>query len=329
MKVHTLWGGLFTVIVAIALLVASPENSSAKGSRTGKKTVKKASHSVVTKQRRAKLSKKYRRPVRQTLSESEKSEIIEKINALAQAEVMPEAPSAELMPEYATDATNVALSDDLAQAAREEAEEDDVVIQIDQFFAARPGTVDVSIDPTTSRDRQTDFTLYDEVDPHVSATRSDVMQHIIDWLGTRYVFGGDSRTGIDCSAFVRQVFRSSFNVELPRTAETQADLGQKVGRNELQFGDLVYFHTANHAWISHVGIYIGEGLFANASSSKGVTVASLDSKYWQKRYLFSKRLFTNTSTAQTEIKQALMAAQIVDAQGASQMENVQEPALSN
>jgi cell wall-associated NlpC family hydrolase len=321
MKISTLWGGLFTVLVAVVLLLATPENSSAKGSRSGKKTVKKASHSVVTKQRRAKLSKKNRRPVRRTtLSESEKSEIIEKINALAQAEVMPEVASDDLMPEYATDATNVALSEDLAQAAREEAEEDDVVIQIDQFFAARPGAVDVTLDPAISRDRQTDFTLYDEVDPHVSSTRSDVMQHIIDWLGTRYVFGGDSRTGIDCSAFVRQVYRSSFNVELPRTAEMQADLGQKVGRNELQFGDLVYFHTANHAWISHVGIYIGEGLFANASSSKGVTVASLDSKYWQKRYLFSKRLFTNTATAQAEIKNALLTAQVV---------SVEEPAFTN
>ncbi len=326
MKVHSLWGGLFTVLVAVALLMASPENSSAKGSRNGnKKTVKKASHSVVTKQRRAKLSKRYRRPVRRsTLSESEKSEIIEKINALAKAEVMPEIPSAELEPEYATDATNVALSEDIAQAAREEAEEDDVVIEIDQFFAARPGTVDVVLDPNTSRDRQSDFTLFDEVDPHVSATRSDVMQHIIDWLGTRYHFGGDSRTGIDCSAFVRQVFRSSFNVELPRTAEMQADLGQKVGRQELQFGDLVYFHTANHAWISHVGIYIGEGLFANASSSKGVTVASLDSKYWQKRYLFSKRLFTNTATAQAEISQVLMAAQV-----SPLVEDRENSALSN
>jgi cell wall-associated NlpC family hydrolase len=324
MKVNTLWGGLFTILVAVTLLAISPENSSAKGSRSGKKTVKKASHSVVTKQRRAKLSKKNRRPVRRsTLSESEKSEIIEKINALAQAEVMPE-PSADLMPEYPSDATNVALSDDIAQAAREEEEEDDIVVEIDQFFAARPGAVDVTLDPSVSRDRQTDFTLYDEVDPHVSATRSDVMQHIIDWLGTRYHFGGDSRTGIDCSAFVRRVFRSSFNVELPRTAEMQADLGQKVSRNELQFGDLVYFHTARHAWISHVGIYIGEGLFANASSSKGVTVASLDSKYWQKRYLFSKRLFTNTATAQAEISQALLAAQ-----ASTLVEDVQNTALSN
>jgi cell wall-associated NlpC family hydrolase len=319
--VQSLKGGLFVVIAALTLLVTLPENSTAKGSRSGKKTVKKASHSVVTKHRRAKLSKKYRRPVRRsTLSESEKSEIIEKITALAQAEVLP--PPADVLPEPMTDATDVAVPDYIAQAAREEAEEDDITIEIDQFFAARPGSVDVSLDPTTSRERQLDFTLYDEVDPRVSATRSDVMQHIIDWLGTRYRFGGEARNGIDCSAFVREVYRSSFNVELPRTAEMQAGLGMKVGREELQFGDLVYFHTANHAWISHVGIYIGEGLFANASSSKGVTVASLESKYWQKRYLFSKRLFTNTATAQAEISQALMAANL-------EASTIEEAALTN
>lgn len=300
-------GGLLVILAALMLMGMNPENSSARGSRSKKMTVKKASHSVVTKHRRAKLSKKNRRPVRSTLSESEKSEIIEKINALAQAEVLPE-PSAEQTPEPAMDATSYPMPEDIAQAAREEEEEDDVTIEIDQFFAARPGAVDVTLDPGISRERQLDFTLYDDADPRVQATRSDVMQHIIDWLGTRYRFGGETRSGIDCSAFVREVFRSSFNVELPRTAEMQSSLGMSVNKDRLQFGDLVYFHTANHAWISHVGIYIGEGLFANASSSKGVTVASLGSKYWQKRYLFSKRLFTNTATAQAEIREALLAA---------------------
>lgn len=314
MKLITLRGGLFVILTAFLLMGLTPEDSSARKSRNGKQAIKKASHSVVTskKQRRAKLSKKNRRPTRRsTLTESEKSEIIEKINALAQAEVIP-TESEELLPESEMDATEVPMPDDIAQAAREEAEEDDVTVEIDQFFAARPGAVDVTIDPSLSRERQLDFTLYDDTDPRVSATRSDVMQHIIDWLGTRYRFGGETRKGIDCSAFVREVFRSSFNVELPRTAEMQSSLGMTVNKDHLQFGDLVYFHTARHAWISHVGIYIGEGLFANASSSKGVTVASMDSKYWKKRYLFSKRLFTNTATAQAEISQALMASQQVE-----------------
>ena len=126
------------------------------------------------------------------------------------------------------------------------------------------------------------------------------MQHIIDWVGTKYVFGGAGRNGIDCSAFIREVFRTSFNVELPRTASMQSILGSKVSKDELQFGDLVFFKTARYAPVTHVGIYVGEGLFANASSSRGVTVASIESPYWAKKFLFAKRLFTNAATAQAD-----------------------------
>ena len=86
------------------------------------------------------------------------------------------------------------------------------------------------------------------------------MQHIIDWVGTRYHFGGLSRDGIDCSAFTREVFRTSFNVDLPRTANMQSVLGSSVNKSGLKFGDLVFFHTAGYAKVTHVGIYVGEGL---------------------------------------------------------------------
>ena len=152
--------------------------------------------------------------------------------------------------------------------------------------------------------------LFDEGDPKVASTRSDVMQHIIDWVGTRYHYGGLSRDGIDCSAFTREVFRKSFNVDLPRTACMQSVLGNPVHKEALKFGDLVFFHTSGRAKISHVGIYVGEGLFANASCSRGVTVSSLESKYWAKRFLFAKRLFTNTSTAQKDIQSALKLASV-------------------
>jgi lipoprotein Spr len=134
------------------------------------------------------------------------------------------------------------------------------------------------------------------------------MQQIIDWVGTRYHFGGVGRQGIDCSAFTREVFRRSFNVELPRTASEQSELGESVKKEKLHFGDLVFFHTARYSHVSHVGIYVGEGLFANASCSQGVTVCSLESDYWSKHYLFAKRLFTNTATAEREISEKLRLA---------------------
>jgi hypothetical protein len=198
-------------------------------------------------------------------------------------------------------------SADVAQAAKEEREEDDVEVSIDRFFKDRAIDADAE-DPELQKSRQTDFTLFDESDPKVTSTRSDVMQHIIDWVGTRYHFGGVCREGIDCSAFTREVFRTSFNVDLPRTASMQSVLGSSVHKDNLKFGDLVFFHTGRYAKVSHVGIYVGEGLFANASCSRGVTVSSLDSKYWAKRYLFAKRLFTNTETAQAEVRNSLKLA---------------------
>lgn len=295
------WVLVWTLIAAFLIGAVSPSESEAKSRRKSGKNVKKASHSVQKKKRRAKLS--YRRlPVRSTLTASEKTEIIEKINSLATAEVVEETLSV-------ADNTDVMLPDDIARAAKEEEAEDDVDVSIDKFFATRFASgEDMTLDPNALRDRQNDFTLFDEVDPKIAATRSDIMQNIVDWLGTRYHFGGLNRNGIDCSAFVREIYRNSFNVELPRTASLQSSLGDRIGKQELQFGDLVFFHTADHAHVSHVGIYIGEGLFANASCSKGVTVSSMESSYWSRRYLFAKRLFTNTATASREIKNYMKLA---------------------
>jgi cell wall-associated NlpC family hydrolase len=304
MTLRLLGQGRILILAAALLLIgaAQPTDSAAKSSNRKGTTVKKASHSVAKKQRRAKLSAKKRTPKRSTLTAAEKTEIIEKINALANAELNDDAANSSMT-------TDAASADDIARAAKEEQDEDDVDVSIDRFFASRINAGEaVSIDPAVLRDRQRDFTLFDETDPQTSATRSDVMQQIIDWLGTRYNFGGLTRSGIDCSAFVREIFRNTFDVELPRTASQQSVLGDPIDKDELRFGDLVFFHTTGHARISHVGIYIGEGLFANASCSKGVTVSSMDSKYWSRRYLFAKRLFTNTETASTEIRKRLRMA---------------------
>lgn len=288
------------VMLGILLSASSPSDSLARNHRSGKAVKKTTSHSVSHK-RHAKFSSKRHRSPQRPLTASEKTEIIGKIKSLASAEVLNESGSS------AIDYTSDLQPADIARAAKEEREEDDVEVSIDRFFKDR--SVDVSAeDPETAKSRQMDFTLIDESDPKCSSTRSDVMQHIIDWVGTRYHFGGLDRAGIDCSAFTREVFRTSFNVDLPRTASMQSVLGSSVHKTELKFGDLVFFHTAGYAKVSHVGIYVGEGLFANASCSRGVTVSSLDSKYWAKRFLFAKRLFTNTATANAEVRKSLKLA---------------------
>ncbi|MEI8135045.1 MAG: NlpC/P60 family protein [bacterium] len=287
-------------VLSFLLSSFSPSDSQARVRHSGR-AVRKTSHSASHK-RHAKFSRRHHRTPQRPLTATEKSEIIGKIKSLASAEVLPEQSGGS------EDGFGDNLqSADIEQAAKEEREEDDVTVSMDRFLSQKDATL-VAIDPETARMRETDFTLFDESDPKIASTRTDVMQHIIDWVGTRYHFGGVARTGIDCSAFTREVFRKSFNVDLPRTACMQSVLGSQVDKEELKFGDLVFFHTAGHAKISHVGIYVGEGLFANASCSRGVTVSSLESKYWAKRYLFAKRLFTNTATAQTEVSNYLKSA---------------------
>ena len=98
-------------------------------------------------------------------------------------------------------------------------------------------------------------------------------------------------TGVDCSAFVREVYREAFNVELPRNARAQYKTGQVVAtQSQLRSGDLIFFDTLDRGQVTHVGVFIGDGEFAHASSSRGVTPARLKKKYYQRAYWGSRRL---------------------------------------
>ncbi len=120
--------------------------------------------------------------------------------------------------------------------------------------------------------------------------KSLMMESIMDWLGTKYRFGGDSRRSIDCSAFTRRIFRETMNIELPRTARIQYKIGDKINREDLQFGDLVYFKTRSYAAITHIGIYLADGIFVHAGRRDGVAFASLDNSYYKRKYRGARRL---------------------------------------
>lgn len=122
-------------------------------------------------------------------------------------------------------------------------------------------------------------------------TREKILFEIITLLDTPYLYGGVSENGIDCSAFTQQVFSNSVGVDLPRTAHEQFNIGESVGRkNDLKFGDLLFFNTTTRSYPGHVGIYIGENLFAHASRSLGVTVSSLKSTYYDNRFIGARRV---------------------------------------
>lgn len=109
--------------------------------------------------------------------------------------------------------------------------------------------------------------------------------------GTRYVMGGTSRSGFDCSGFVRYILSCTDGVALPRTAAEQYYLGTPISRADLQPGDLVFFQNTYKRGISHVGIYAGNGMFVHACNpTKGVREDSLDSPYYAHHFAGGRRV---------------------------------------
>lgn len=128
-------------------------------------------------------------------------------------------------------------------------------------------------------------------------TATDLVNTAKNYIGTPYRYGGTSLTsGIDCSAYTQVVFKKN-GKSLPRTAAQQYKQGKAVSKSNLTTGDLVFFKTGGSG-ISHVGIYIGSSKFIHASTSKGVTISSInDPYYWKSRYAGAKRTATFGETA--------------------------------
>jgi cell wall-associated NlpC family hydrolase len=120
--------------------------------------------------------------------------------------------------------------------------------------------------------------------------REEVLLEIIRYLDTPYKYGGNSENGIDCSGFTKNVFLSAVNIELPRTAREQFNTGDKIDRDDLEFGDLVFFNTTKRSFPGHVGLYIGDNQFIHASRKLGVTISSFDESYYLKRYVGARRI---------------------------------------
>jgi murein DD-endopeptidase / murein LD-carboxypeptidase len=122
------------------------------------------------------------------------------------------------------------------------------------------------------------------------STTSNVklFQFVYDWVGTPYHFGGDSKRGIDCSGFTKELYGKVFNLTIKRNSRDIFSMVSPVRRDDLKEGDLVFFKIHSRS-ISHVGIYLGNNRFAHASS-RGVAINSLDDQYYSRYFYKGGRL---------------------------------------
>lgn len=167
------------------------------------------------------------------------------------------------------------LEGDMGENLEELEKEDDVTVDLDEFKMMWLSFIDSN--------EGSDMTA-------AGIAKSDLMFIIMDWLGTPYRFGGNTSSRIDCSGFTQKVFLSAAEIMIPRVAREQVNIGDKISRKNLEFGDMVFFHTYSRRFASHVGIYLGDNLFAHASSRYGVTVSSLESSYYKKNFIGGRRL---------------------------------------
>jgi len=131
----------------------------------------------------------------------------------------------------------------------------------------------------------------DENNFETGTPKVKMLMEIIKYLNVPYQYGGNSKSGIDCSAFTQNIYKNTLSVNLLRSAREQYKQGEVISDvDELRFGDLVFFNTRENVRPGHVGIYIGDDLFAHASSKKGVTISSLNHSYYKDRFMGSRRI---------------------------------------
>ncbi len=146
-----------------------------------------------------------------------------------------------------------------------------------------------------STDRQTASHYNKKLTP---AQERELVKEAKKWLGTKYRYGGHSRSGTDCSGMVMEVYKKVCDVKLPRSSREQRDFCKSIRRDDLRRGDLVFFSTGkSKSTVSHVGLYIGDGEIIHASSSRGVMVSRLDERYFQRAYHSSGRVLAAAGVA--------------------------------
>ncbi len=124
--------------------------------------------------------------------------------------------------------------------------------------------------------------------PETENLADEIIAYAKTWLGVPYIWAGNSKNGTDCSGLTYHVFRH-FGISVPRSSSAYAGIGTKVSRSDIKKGDILMWDTDRNGTIGHVGIYLGDGMFIHASSSKGKVVTRSLSSYSEK-YMGARRV---------------------------------------
>ena len=129
-----------------------------------------------------------------------------------------------------------------------------------------------------------------QISQRVGSQASDLVVNAMGFLGVPYKRGGAGIAGFDCSGFVRSMFEQTVGKVLPRRASEQAAATEKIDKQDLKPGDLVFFNTMRQTF-SHVGIYVGDNKFIHSPRpGKQVKVEDMRDAYWERRFTGARRV---------------------------------------
>lgn len=128
------------------------------------------------------------------------------------------------------------------------------------------------------------------VKTEAASIEEDIVQYGQQFMGVPYVWGGTTPNGFDCSGFTQYIYKNEAGISIPRTTDQQYQIGTSVAKSDLQPGDLIFYANTYKKGISHVGVYAGNNMVLNATTSRGVDLVSMDNPYWGPKYAGAKRV---------------------------------------
>lgn len=124
--------------------------------------------------------------------------------------------------------------------------------------------------------------------PVEALTNFPLLYYMEDWYHTPYRYGGASKEGVDCSAFTAGIITAVYSLAIPRTVREQYQATERIDKEELTEGNLVFFNTTGS--VSHVGVYLFNNKFVHASTTSGVMISDLNDGYFAGKYAGAGRV---------------------------------------